>query len=120
MPGSGPEPLVEEAVAETHRGEVGVLGERAREADAAEQVEQVGEGEVGDLREEQRPGVALRRDEPRLGRRREQLARELDDGRLGPAVRPGLAAPSGRPPARSTFGSFSARRSTRNSPVKRR
>ena len=60
------QPLVEEAVGEAHRGEVGILGERALEADAAQQMEQVGERVVGTLGKSRVRGSRLgRRGRPR-------------------------------------------------------
>jgi hypothetical protein len=80
------EPLIEDAFDEADGRDVRVLGQGPGEANASQEVQQVREREIGHLGQEERPRIALRRDEAGLGRGREQLARELDAGRRGPPL----------------------------------
>jgi hypothetical protein len=77
---------------EADGGEVGVVEQGAGEVDLAQEVEQVGQGVVGDRREGERPRVADADHEAGDVGRREQLAGELDPRamvqRLGACCRP--------------------------------
>ncbi len=82
--GQAPEPVFEQGALETDRREVRVLEERAREVNAAEEIHEVGQREIADPGELERPGVADRADEARAVGGGEELARELDPRRHVP------------------------------------